>query len=703
MVWNSSLSRRFIALPILSSVILAGAPHQVPSAFAASYTAGSLIQVGDVDWKVGNSPFGVQEVETANFEDGMDYTTFWLDNAELECDSANLELEASAVDGIDSRVTCTNPFVTGASANLGFEAFIDFFDEGSTPLSVDGDLARTVVSISNTGGVVETFTFYIEYDFGYGGVINNDDALLGNPASFNISSGIVDGTLPVFVAVGNIPGAEVDDADDDLFDVVRSGYELAPGDTLTVAYFHRVLDPSVESDIERIGAKLYYDALPEFSSYSGRISLGLDPDTVVTGWSDLTSRDSAVGDVSSAMRYDSDGPYGAPVGFIDPDYWDFDDNAQYFDLSSTFPLNFFGTKADSICVTTNGVIIPSAGNDAFSQCGDGYYNKSLEQLALVDRDPLISALGADINLEECAADQSGNESRYFDGFGYPCSVYVDTEAVIDGVEAVVVTWYRVNMFNDANDDSLFNTFQVVLLKKETTDATNGYDFRIEFNYGTIQDAEEGYDVNNPGSACGGLETCRWTVGWSDYDSGVADAYELFPNNSPVELVDGQPTALTANSLNSSVPGRYSFQMVGGITTGFSIPDLGPQSSRPNAKPVGAPGIFLTVTGQIGDSLVNSPILYGADRVQADSFYQLSIEPLWQTFGARQILDSGTIDQADSFESSVTMSPLLSGHYRLVLTGRHRDGSPLVLTNVIVLGSAGEYLYISPEALQPVLR
>ena len=678
-------------------------------AYGAAHVDTDPIVVGDFTWQVDYSPFGVDEVATARYSDGMDSTSFLVDNSPLECDSSGMDLSDPGVAGIISRVTCNADYasVAGASADLGFEAFIDFFEAGGTPLSVDGDLARTVVTVTNNGLDNETFDFEFDYDFGEYYSLDLGDEADGYSVSVNVANGADSGTLPVAAAIGNIPGASLEDITDDYFEVRVGGYVLAPGEELTVAYFHRVLDPDAENDIDIIPAKLYYDALPEFSSFSDRLSLGLDDVESVLGWSDMPSASQAVGDVSGAMRYDSDGPYGAPIGFTDPgDVWEFDDNAQWFELDASFPINFFGAKIDSLCVATNGGIYPSPGGEtAFDQCDFDEYDKSLEEIAKAAETQVIAPLGADINLEMCPAEEDGGDrSRYFDGFGYPCSVYIDPYAQIDGQDAVVVTWYRVQMYSDDNDESLFNTFQVVLFRGDGGDVTDGYDIRVEFNYGTVQDPEDGYNPDVPAESCGDGDECRWAVGWSDYnpDTSSATAFELFPNTSPSDLVDGNPTALTANYLNSGVPGRYTFQMVDGETLGFAVPNLGPQPSSSNQSPEGPHGIFLTILGSPGDRISGVEVLFGSYSIAPNAPYLLS----WQGpsgLSVPRVLRQGRVNSGGHLEEQVSLAGISDGSYRIVLSSTSESGLPLRLTNVIAVDSAEVLTYKTPESLQPYTR
>ncbi len=269
-----------------------------------------------------------------------------------------------------------------------------------------------------------------------------------------------------------------------------------------------------------------------------------------------------VGDVSNAMRYDVSGPFGSPIAELS----DEDDDSDT--LTAPFALNFFGVVSNGICVTTNGGFFPvPTDTDGCSAS----YDEDVENLALDSGASMIAALAGDLDLGECA-------DNSFDGFGIPCEIYFGTTTV-DGRDAFIITWYRVPMNNDDNAETLSNTFQLVIVKKATGDDTVGWDFDIEFNYGTLTDGEDGYSAADPTDECDGEEgdaDCRWGIGWANFIPGApdtADSYELFASTPVFDLVDGGATPLVKNSLNSSVLGRYTFSMVGGVTQGFAVPVL----------------------------------------------------------------------------------------------------------------------------------
>lgn len=271
-----------------------------------------------------------------------------------------------------------------------------------------------------------------------------------------------------------------------------------------------------------------------------------------------------IGDVSDAMRYGPSAPLGTPLGDLSGQ----DDEVTT--VAAPFPINFFGVVSNGLCITTNGGFypVPTSGDS----CSDSY-DYDLENLALDSSASMIAALGADLDPGEC-------DDPTPDGFGIPCEIYFEPSTTVDGRAAFAITWYRVPMNDTTNlPASLSATFQIVIIKRATGSDAAGWDFDIEFNFGTATDAEDGYSAASPADSCnssGNLPDCRWGVGWASYDAvgGTATPYELFPSTPVTDLVDGGALSLVANSLNSSVLGRYRFAMIGGVTQGFTAPSMG---------------------------------------------------------------------------------------------------------------------------------
>jgi hypothetical protein len=203
---------------------------------------------------------------------------------------------------------------------------------------------------------------------------------------------------------------------------------------------------------------------------------------------------------------------------------------------------------------------------------------------------------------------SGNDLNGIDdGTGKINTVYLGT-TTIGGRDAWVYTNYR-SVTNDGADPDIFtNTFQIVLIKRDTVNgSTRGFDFDIEYNFGSVKDGDDGYD-DDSGDSCEYLNShCRTGVGLVDWDpiGEVADVYELFGSTPSRDLVDGYPTSMTSNRLNSDINGRYTFRMVGGVVQNFSVPVMdgtGNTVDRPESDDPLAP-VPEQQTQNAGDSLL----------------------------------------------------------------------------------------------------
>ena len=141
---------------------------------------------------------------------------------------------------------------------------------------------------------------------------------------------------------------------------------------------------------------------------------------------------------------------------------------------------------------------------------------------------------------------------FSDGVGAVRTVNYGT-ATVAGRQAVVFTWYRIAENDTGNADFLYNTLQIVLVKRATGDSTVGFDFDIEFNYGTLQDDEDGYSASNPASSCTayssyqptGRDNCRWGVGTAGYIASLK-------SQNPFNVVVGAGDLIGASPLVSAL-------------------------------------------------------------------------------------------------------------------------------------------------------
>jgi hypothetical protein len=141
---------------------------------------------------------------------------------------------------------------------------------------------------------------------------------------------------------------------------------------------------------------------------------------------------------------------------------------------------------------------------------------------------------------------------------------------VDGHNALGVTWPGVGCYLE--NISALNYFQVVLIDR--SDVAAG-DFDIEFNYNSIQ-WETGQASGGNGQCQGGSAA---RVGFSNGSALPGTFFELPGSGVPSSFLDSNPsTGLIHNSVNSTQPGSYLFQVRGGIPTttvdtdGDGVPD-----------------------------------------------------------------------------------------------------------------------------------
>lgn len=210
--------------------------------------------------------------------------------------------------------------------------------------------------------------------------------------------------------------------------------------------------------------------------------------------------------------------------------------------------------------------------------------------------------------------------------------------------------------DDANDPLLENTFQLALIKLPTTDGvTNGFNFDLEFNYGTVTEYDDGYSAADPTSECDtlpeGNPDCRWGIGIVSYSPATepepeattteptaadpattepaateastlepaaasAVGYEFFAPTEVLNMMDDGATPLIANSLGTDVLGRYTCGMVNGAAVGCDPVTMTSGDEPELASTLASTGAdqSLTATGII--ALLVALILVAAGTVLA---------------------------------------------------------------------------------------
>ena len=115
------------------------------------------------------------------------------------------------------------------------------------------------------------------------------------------------------------------------------------------------------------------------------------------------------------------------------------------------------------------------------------------------------------------------------------------------------------------------------------------------------------------------------------------------------------------------------------------------------------GIFLYLASSPGRTVDGCPVYYGSVSIKPNSTYVLSLQAVTNPALTRTVLASGTTNDWGHVDERLEMGELSPGTYKVVMTGTHRDGYPLVLTNYISVNQAGNFISLSPESLQPTLN
>jgi hypothetical protein len=421
-----------------------------------------------------------------------------------------------------------------------------------------------------------------------------------------------------------------------------------------------------------------------------------------------------VGDLTDAMRYGA----GAPIGTIlDFDAVDGNEDDAGVTVPAAFPMNFFGTKYEHICISINGGVFPT--NDPTLDCSA--YDENLEDLAMDAESPMVAVLALDVDLTMC--DESlgtFNVERdrvvgTNDGFGVPCSVYYGTTTV-DGAEAMVATWYRVPNNDGGNTPSLTNTFQLLLTKKATGSVEAGWDFAFEFNYGTLKDDEDGYAMNAEGvydgDSCDAYEgdpvntktetydLCRWGVGVANFIpnadpslEGTGVGYEFFAAANIGQLIDGGDKAMISNKLGTTVLGRYTCMMISGQTQGCDpVFSAGPPL---DIRPLALDLALDATTGVV--------VPGGQVRLQGGGLIANSpLELVMRSTPVVINLNGQTADASGNFDFRATLPASISaGVHSLTLTGTKPDGTPISDLLYFEIDASGKLLWSqadTPKAL-----
>ncbi len=131
---------------------------------------------------------------------------------------------------------------------------------------------------------------------------------------------------------------------------------------------------------------------------------------------------------------------------------------------------------------------------------------------------------------------------------------------LGGKNVFGVNWINVGYFS--SHVNKLNSFQLIMTDR--SDIAAG-DFDFEFNYDKIQ-----WETGDASGGVGGLGGACARAGWSN---GVATAFEIAGSATCGAFLDTNTSSgLIYNSLNSTVPGQFIFNVRNGVVNGTPIPE-----------------------------------------------------------------------------------------------------------------------------------
>jgi hypothetical protein len=190
-----------------------------------------------------------------------------------------------------------------------------------------------------------------------------------------------------------------------------------------------------------------------------------------------------------------------------------------------FTINFFGVNRSTLFVNNNGNVTFDSALGTFTPFNLSTTNRQI-----------LAPFFADVDTRPVASED----------VTYGASM-------IDGRNVFGVNWINVGYFS--NQTSSLNSFQLIITDRSDIGAG---DFDFEFNYDRILWETGQASGGNPQ----GLGGSSARVGWSN---GATNSFELAGSAINGAFLDSGPagTRLIGNSLNSSVAGRYIFNVRNG--------------------------------------------------------------------------------------------------------------------------------------------
>ena len=245
-------------------------------------------------------------------------------------------------------------------------------------------------------------------------------------------------------------------------------------------------------------------------------------------------------------------------------------------------LNFFGLQVSTVFVNNNGNITFNSALSEFTPF----------PLSTTDV-PIIAPFFADVDTD------------------FPSSGLVTYgNDTVNGRPAFGVNWPNVEYYGESGDEtSLQNIFQVVLIDRSDVGAG---DFDIEFNHDKIQ-----WETGDASGGVDGLGGSSARVGYSNGSTTAGSFFELPGSGVPGSFLDTNTTSgLIYNTLNSTQPGRYLFQVRGGTVQ--SSADMAISGTGPSSASAGATVSYVFTVTNLGPNTATGVVV--TDTLPAGSTF-----------------------------------------------------------------------------------
>lgn len=319
-----------------------------------------------------------------------------------------------------------------------------------------------------------------------------------------------------------------------------------------------------------------------------------------------------------------------------------------------FPIYFFGETHESVYVNNNGNVTFESGLTQYTP----------EDLTGPTGNAMIAPYFADI-------DTRGTESRMVT-YGSDATTFC-------------VNWVEVGYYN-SNADKLISAQLVVTDRSAATG--NPGDVSLEFNYSDIE--------WETGSASGGSDGFGGTsvaVGYTAGTGGPGTFTQLPGSLVNGALIDGGPDALVENSRNSTVLGRYVFNIGGG--------DLVQEGDLTGSVTDEAGGLLggVNIEACLGDVCVTTQTrangTYDIVGLPVGD-YQVTATPPAAGAGEAQFAAAtlpATIAAGERSELDFILEPVVTGS--LVVTVEDVNGTPVSSASVEVCTDADPTICVGP--------